>query len=39
MDKNNIHITEKVSMERAECLSNLTNIRLVTMVLSSHPRH
>lgn len=39
MSKSNIHIMEKVSGERAECLRNLTNIRLVAVGLSSHPRH
>lgn len=39
MGKSDIHIMEKVSGERAECLRNLTNIRLVAVGLSSHPRH
>lgn len=39
MGKSNIRIMEKVSGERAQCLRNITNIRLVTLGLSSHPRH
>lgn len=38
MGKSDIHITEKVNGERAERLRNLTNIQLVTVGLSSHPR-